>query len=164
VIRALLRGTSTWRAPASLVFAANQGRPAAGVARRHGKLQFTAVEPSVLGRKPYPGPGEPFQCVAGGERGVWSAGIARRSLRATVNRKTSWPALCASRLTLGTPSDHSILLKLRLSVFRAEIVDEGHQGAMHRRDQRHGRVLRRLAIPGGGRALVYRPIIIVRPG
>ena len=102
-------------------------------------------------------------------QGAWEfvpsvTGIAHRRLWVAVNHKASWPALCASRLTLGTPSDHSSLLKLRLAVFRVEIVDEGHQGAMHRRDQRHGRVLCRLAIPGGGRALVYRPIIIRRPG
>jgi hypothetical protein len=92
-----------------------------------------------------------------------TTGISRRRLRAAVDRKASWPAFCASRLTLGTPLGNSILLTPCLAIFGAKNSGRGHWRAEHRRDRRRGRVVRRLLRPGGGRAWEHRPITIARP-
>jgi hypothetical protein len=67
-------------------------------------------------------------------QGAWEfvpsvTGIAHRRLWVAVNHKASWPALCASRLTLGTPSINSVIPTSRIVVFEVEIVGGGHRGA-----------------------------------
>jgi hypothetical protein len=87
-----------------------------------------------------------------------TTGISHRRLQDAVDRKASWPAFCASRLTLGTPSGNSILLTSRLAILGAENSGRGHRRAEHRRDCR-----RRLLRPRGGRDWEHRPITIARP-